>query len=501
MSDVESGRALQPYRCNLLVLANVQGPGFLSLQGYGDCAYVSRGPAAGGVSVFDVSDPTQPQLVDMLGSVAMMDPWESLRVNGRRKLLVAGSPLNGYLDIYDLSADCRHPRLLSSTDLSPAHGHEGWFSPDGNVYYMSGLSVAESTGAQDRGPNLSPIDIRDPRRPRPLAVWTPPPNTTFHGGSTALGGDLTFICEQGTAAYDRVVTLDTADVAASKAGARLRPIGSTPLKDNQFCQSSYQVSYHGRPYLLQFGEAGGASDCSRAADKWATFSYPRIYDVTVPTRPRLVAEALLESALPKNCPEVAKQAATGNRDFGVHQCSPDRLVDPTILACSYWNAGVRVLDIRDPKNVRELGYFNPGADSAVGTASNVVVRSDRREIWVVNLTKGFFILKFASGVWPFASASPCPPGNDYFFATYNESSKCKTATFSGLAPSGPSNGTAAVPSQNPRTPDARATATPSAQRLASTGGSSRSVAASLLLLLVAGAIQRRRRRCGVQSSA
>ena len=42
----------------------------------------------------------------------MTDPWESLRVNDRRQILIADNGQNGgggpEVDIYDLSGDCRH---------------------------------------------------------------------------------------------------------------------------------------------------------------------------------------------------------------------------------------------------------------------------------------------------------------------------------------------------------------------------------------------------------
>ena len=60
---------------------------------------------AGGTQVLDVSNPAAPVSTATLETPAMLDPWESLRVNVKRKLLVADSNFNGYLDIYDLSKD------------------------------------------------------------------------------------------------------------------------------------------------------------------------------------------------------------------------------------------------------------------------------------------------------------------------------------------------------------------------------------------------------------
>src|SRR6185295_13492115 len=101
-----------------------------------------------GVRVIDISDPTKPVNTAYLQTSAMLDPWESLKINERRKLLGADNGQNGGagpdIDIYDVSGDCRHPQLLASraVGVDPAveivanvRGHEGSWAPDGLTYY------------------------------------------------------------------------------------------------------------------------------------------------------------------------------------------------------------------------------------------------------------------------------------------------------------------------------------------------------------------------------
>jgi hypothetical protein len=40
----------------------------------------------------------------------------------------------GFVDIYDVTEDCRDPQLRSSTPLGVL-GHESGFAPDGNTFY------------------------------------------------------------------------------------------------------------------------------------------------------------------------------------------------------------------------------------------------------------------------------------------------------------------------------------------------------------------------------
>lgn len=434
LTDVASGRAAQGYTCNLELVGQFRSTAASTLDTFEDCAYYGRQLVAGGVQVLDVADSRNPRPTAELLSLAMQDPWESMRVNVKRKLLVAGNERakgTSNLDIYDVSGDCRHPRLISSTDMRPAYAHEGWFSPDGMTYYMS-------TTADNSAATVFPVDISDPAHPRLLASWGFDAPT--HGGSTTEDGTRSYICRQSSPPTDALLVVDTSEVAARKAGPRPKLLATVPLGDNQWCQGAYRVTYDGHPYLIQYGERSGAADCSRSGDNWATFGYPRIYDLADERNPVLVSTALLEVHLPQHCSKVTNQGAANGLGYSVHHCSPDRLYEPTILACSWFYGGMRVLDIRNPRDPVEIGYFNPGLNGALGTAARPVIRADRGEIWFVNDLGGFYAVRFKKGIWPFPDAAPCPEFDDYFFAHYNRGSDCATANLSGIgkpAPGGP----------------------------------------------------------------
>ena len=428
--DILTGRAAQGYRCNLELVGQFPSSTFTSFDSYGDCAHFGRAVGAGGTQVLDVSDPALPVPTTVLTTPAMQDPWESLRAHAGRGLLVADSQFNGYLDIYDVSSDCTQPVLLSSTDLSPAIGHEGWFSPDGLTYYMS-------TTAADGVVTTFPVDISDPAQPRLLATWAFHSQT--HGGWTTEDGTRSYICQQQAPPNDALLVVDTTTVTQRAEEPKPELLAAIPLGDNQWCQSAYRVTYDGHPYLIQYGERGAAPDCSRAADGWATHAYPRIYDLADERNPVLVSEALLEVDLPEHCETVTGEG-TRVSEFGysVHHCAPDRLYDPTILACSYFGAGLRVLDIRDPHRPVELAYYKV-PHGALGTIARPVVRAERGEIWFVADVFGLQVVRFADGVWPFPPEPPCPEFDDFWYAAYNPGSACPTANRDGIgrpAPSG-----------------------------------------------------------------
>jgi hypothetical protein len=62
---------------------------------YYDTATPVDGRVHPGTAVLDVSDPFNPTPTTYLSSVAMLDPWESLRTNVRRQLLAAESARAG----------------------------------------------------------------------------------------------------------------------------------------------------------------------------------------------------------------------------------------------------------------------------------------------------------------------------------------------------------------------------------------------------------------------
>src|SRR6266852_6181864 len=214
----------QGFNCNLQLIGQSRGDGaswqhafFKDRAGHNCAYYDTSSPVNGtanrthlGTVVIDVSNPTNPTPTAYLSSLAMLDPWESLKVNAQRQLLGGEDGTNAtgtsQLDLYDISGDCTHPQLLSSVATGTAAngdgaalptgqilaGHEGNFSPDGLTWYSG-----------DRGTpkKYTATDISNTTHPVLIATWTLPqlvPTTvTTHGLTISDDGTRAYVSQAG----------------------------------------------------------------------------------------------------------------------------------------------------------------------------------------------------------------------------------------------------------------------------------------------------------------
>ncbi|MFC9897088.1 LVIVD repeat-containing protein [Nocardia sp. NPDC127579] len=346
--DRDTLRSMGGYTCNMSLVGQYAGRGAAAVSAAHDhCAYVGsfflgNTLAEGkGVQVLDLSDPAHPRPTADLTEPAMIaGTWESLKVHPGRKLLVGtGVPFlwgAGLLSVYDLS-DCAHPRLLNpgaGTNLAlplPMMTHEGGFSPDGLTYWVSGLAPGQ----------LTAVDLADPANPR--IVWQGITGVEQHGMGFSRDGDRMYI-----AALSGFSILDIGSVRRRDATPVVRDISRTYWTDGFLTQHTIPVTYHGVRHLFVTDEAGSGG--------------VKLFDIAEETAPELVARIKLEINLPENIDRHVQSALGGaGMSYDPHYCAVDRPDDPTALACGWISSGIRVFDIRDPENFREIAYFNPPA--------------------------------------------------------------------------------------------------------------------------------------------
>lgn len=424
--------------CNLKLVGQYEGDG-ASWQhaSYKDCAYYGQGysisaftpgslgrPAlrTPGVVVVDAKDPTRPKAAGYLQSPAMLDPWESLKVHEGRGLLAAvngTSSTNGgpQFDVYDISKDCANPVLLASINMDDMSikGHEGNWAPDGLTYY----------GADLENKIYYAIDVADPTKPKYITQWTvPEADLSVHGMSFNTDGTRGYFILQGQGGADSRNGFGVYDLTAIQqrhAKPEVKLISTALWNDGAWAQHTVPFKVGGRPYLVSVDEMGSDGGQS-AALRYSTcqsgrlgYGIPRIYDISDETKPTLVSKLILEIGQLENCIQANADTSTAAIfSYDSHYCSVDNPEEATLLACNYFNSGLRLFDVRNPAAVKEIAYYNPamkpgykaGSTFAVSgactgadwTGSRPTILKDKGQIWFSSQCAGFQIVKMSAAI-------------------------------------------------------------------------------------------------------
>ena len=225
--------------------------------------------------------------------------------------------------------------------------------------------------------------------------------------------------------------LDTSEVQARVPNAQMKLISATTFKDGSVAQHTIPVTIAGKPHLVMVDEGGAAGLSDTAAvklaceAKMAPYPMARIYDISDEKKPVLVSKLMLETHDPANCDKVLPDiAGLSTFTYGSHYCSVDNRGNGTALACSYFNSGVRVFDIREPARPKEIAYYNPagattpragsfhsqlsvaGSGGPDWCASRADFDFERGLLTTMCQDNGLLVLKFAKNTWPFAQSTP-----------------------------------------------------------------------------------------------
>lgn len=411
--DYDSGRAARGYTCNTELISQLNyeymgSSGSFNVMRYVDtkgheCAYFDTSNLSpinlfgdtAGVAVVDMSDLANPVLVDSLKTPAMLSPHESLILNEKRGLLIAvlGNPATypGIIDIYDLSEDCREPKLRSSQLIAGVLGHESGISPDGNTFYT----------ASALAPTVSAVDIKNPDEPKFLSVFP----LNGHGISISDDGNTAYITSLGIVPYGPppeltgkgVEIFDVSEVQARLANPMMHRISNIVWDGNGAPQYAAPFRNRGRWYLFETDEFGAASSPGPGS--------ARIIDVTDNTAPEIIADVRLEVHQEEHLTAIENDPdAASTPGYSAHYCDVERKESPTIAACSMGISGLRVFDIRNPYRPREIAYFNPPSDlrenrETISTISRPIFVRERKEIWYAD-SANFYVVRLTNNAWP-----------------------------------------------------------------------------------------------------
>ena len=166
--------------------------------------------------------------------------------------------------------------------------------------------------------------------------------------------------------------LDVSDYQFRRPNPQVRIVSKLFWEDQGIAEEMYPFSINGRQYIVSSDESGGnggvggaPAACARGA---SPHGYPHIIDITDERNPKIIAQLMLEVSDPTNCelllndpPESRRRLPASPGLLHDERCVADRANNPTMLACAFRNAGLRVFDIRDLYRPKEIAYYKPPA--------------------------------------------------------------------------------------------------------------------------------------------
>jgi hypothetical protein len=349
-----------------------------------------------GWNIVDVTDPANPQFAKFIPGP---DETWTIQVDLHDNIMVTalqdvperwgghpGRPFEEGVLIWDIS-DPLNPKLLSHWKTGSTGTHRNGYP--GGKYVNLAANMPGFTGQI-----LVFLDISDPKNPREAGRWwmpgqkegepPPGPDTWFHGPA--------FI--EGNTAYlgygHSVVILDITDVSQLKVIGRL---DMTPFK------AVHDVlPIPGKPVLFANSETS-----HEVCDE--PLYVQSLIDIKDIHKPRLMS-MLPVPVPPKGLPYTDfcdKGGRFGPHNTNLLQHSPDVQKQGDLIYLTYFNAGLRIFDIRDPRLPREVGWFVPPIPTRrlgvlpktklVSQTEDVLV--DRRgNIYISDMEWGLFVLRY-----------------------------------------------------------------------------------------------------------
>jgi hypothetical protein len=396
------------------------------------CAYVSStagpfpllgtpkgDPALIGVAVIDVRDPQHPTTTALLrdhGSIGALETMHAVSAAGR-KILAAGAYHGGsntagttgsghdpaaspaWLDIYDLS-DCAHPKLTAEVQW-PENSHTVRVSPDGRFVYGTHMSPFTGKGG------IQVMDISDMAHPRFVGKFgaTRVDGTTFefaaHELSFSADGRRVYAGVNSSLSDDfnkgmklmppskqslgvdggGVYIFDNSDFVDGRADPKLRLIGAVA---GAGWHSILPANIGGTPYLVGGAELGACPG-----------TWPRITNIADERKPFVAGEFRLAMNHAENCPTptpmekatsgIVPSAGTATLHFN----DVDSATDTRLGLFQFLWAGLRIVDLRNPRDPVEVAYFKPG-DACGG---HVRYLPQTGQIWLSCGQSGFYVLE------------------------------------------------------------------------------------------------------------
>jgi hypothetical protein len=369
-----------------------------------------------GWSIVDVTDPSKPKVAKFIPGpdntwTIQMDLHDNLMITALQRMAPqwGGDPKKpndeGIL-FWDIS-DPLNPKQLSQWKTGSAGVHRAGY-PGGR--YVN--AAANMPGFM--GQILVFIDVSDPRNPKEAGRWwmpgqkqgepAPPRGISFHGPAMIDGNRA--ILGYGAS----FVILDISDIANPKQVSRLDFV--PPFKAGISAHSVQPIPSKSVAFINSEGSGGDTAQqvptCSGPMDLTAVVDYKN------PAQPRMIS--ILPVPAPPTGASFTSFCDKGGR-FGPHNTNtlqhlPDVEKQGDLIYLTYFNAGVRVFDVKEPRVPRESGWFIPPTPpkrigplpAALVNQSEDVLVDTRGNIYVTDKQWGLWVLRYSGPDQPTPTA-------------------------------------------------------------------------------------------------
>ena len=377
---------------------------------------ITGAPEFNGTSIVDVTDPAHPKyLKHMPGLEGTYEEGGAQMVRVcDGKTLPKGDPDKFYMlrvfggkahEIWDVT-DPSNPALLTRID-GLRDTHKNWWECDTGIAYLvsgaPGWRVKRMTMIYDLSDPAKPVKIRDFGLPgqEPGATGAIP--TDVHGPmSTGPQGNRVYF-GYGTNKGGVLQTIDREKLLngpkePTPENLRYPVVGQLDMLPLNGAHTTFPML---KMPVAEFAKDKGAGtrDIVMIVDEQILneCQEPRqmvfFVDVTVETRPMVISNFNVPAEPGNHCER-------GGR-FGAHSSneSMDPIYFKKVAFVTWFNGGVRAIDVRDPYNPKQIGYFIPAITEAtdkrclkvdgqdrckVAIQSNNVETDDRGYVYVVD---------------------------------------------------------------------------------------------------------------------
>ena len=371
-----------------------------------------------GWSIVDVTDPADPKYVKFIPG--MPNSW-NIQITLHGDLMIgalqpkaaswggdASKPGSNGIIIWDI-ADPLNPKEVSRWQSGQGGTHRNSY-PGGRFAYLS----SGYPGYQG-GNILVIMDVSDPKNPKEVGTWAQPGQHRAAGETLKPGtpygfhGPLNLSPDGRTATMafsPSLINLDMSNPAAPKEIGR---IDFSPPFINAGAQSLHTaLPLWDRQMVFVASEASNER-CNEA------LNFAGLVDIKDMSKPRLMSLFPLpqppEGEPYKNFCEKGGRFGPHNVNQEIHLAEVEK--PGNLIYLTYFNAGLRIFNIRDPLNPKETGWFIPPAplkrygpqppNDLVQQSEDVLVDT-RGYIYVDDKHWGLFILRYTGPDQPAPTA-------------------------------------------------------------------------------------------------